>query len=67
MSLLDVMIMVGGITDFAAGNNASILRTTGGKKEMFGVRLRDLLRQGDLTANVAMRPGDVLIIPQSYF
>lgn len=67
MSLLDVMIVVGGITDFAAGNRASILRTVGGKKEQIGVRLRDLLRSGDLTANVAMRPGDVLIIPQSYF
>ncbi|MCC7486306.1 MAG: polysaccharide export protein [Burkholderiales bacterium] len=67
MSLLDVMIMVGGITDFAAGNRASILRTVGGRREQFGVRLQDLLRRGDLTANVAMRPGDVLIIPQSYF
>jgi polysaccharide export outer membrane protein len=67
MTLLDVMIMVGGITDFAAGNRATILRTVGGKKEQLGVRLVDLLRRGDLTANVAMRPGDVLIIPQSYF
>jgi len=67
MTLLDVMIVVGGITDFAAGNRASILRTIGGKKEQLGVRLRDLLRRGDLTANVAMRPGDVIIIPQSYF
>ena len=67
MTLLDVMIVVGGITDFAAGNRASILRSVGGKKEQIGVRLRDLLRRGDLTANVAMRPGDVLIIPQSYF
>ena len=67
MTLLDVMITVGGITDFAAGNRASILRTVGGRREQLGVRLRDLLRQGDLTANVDMRPGDVIIIPQSYF
>ena len=67
MSLLDVMITVGGITDFAAGNRASILRTVGGRKEQFGVRLWDLLKGGDLTANVAVRPGDVLIIPQSFF
>ena len=67
MTLLDLMIIVGGITDFAAGNRASILRTVGGKREQFGVRLRDLLRNADLTANVALRPGDVLIIPQSYF
>jgi polysaccharide biosynthesis/export protein len=67
MTLLDVMIAVGGITDFADGNRASILRTGGGKTEQFGVRLRDLIRGGDMSANVAMRPGDVLVIPQSYF
>jgi len=67
MTLLDVMIAVGGITDFAAGNRASILRVEGGKSHQFGVRLADLIRGGDLSANVAMRPGDVLIIPQSYF
>jgi len=67
MTLLDVMIAVGGITDFADGNKASILRSGGGKTLQFGVRLRDLVRRGDLSANVAMRPGDVLIIPQSFF
>jgi len=67
MTLLDVMIAVGGITDFAAGNRASILRTEGGKSRQFGVRLTDLIRGGDLSANVQMRPGDVLVIPQSYF
>jgi polysaccharide export outer membrane protein len=67
MTLLDVMIAVGGITDFAAGNRASILRTEAGKSQQFGVRLHDLMRGGDLSANVQMRPGDVLVIPQSYF
>jgi polysaccharide export outer membrane protein len=67
MTLLDVMIAVGGITDFADGNNASVLRTGGGKTQQFGVRLIDLVRRGDLSANAAMRPGDVLIIPQSFF
>lgn len=67
MTLLDVMIAVGGITDFAAGNRASILRSIGGRTQQFGVRLVDLVRGGDLSANVAMRPGDVLIIPQSFF
>jgi len=67
MTLLDVMIAVGGITDFADGNKASILRSGGGKTLQFGVRLRDLVRGGDLSADVAMRPGDVLIIPQSFF
>lgn len=66
MSLLDVMIAVGGITDFAAGNKASILRREGGNKQ-FGVRLVDLVKKGDLSANVPMRPGDVLVIPQSFF
>jgi len=67
MTLLDVMIAVGGITDFAAGNRASILRTEGGKTRQFRVLLIDLVRRGDLSANVEMRPGDVLVIPQSYF
>jgi len=67
MTLLDVMIAVGGITDFADGNKASILRTGGGKTQQFGVRLIDLVRRGDLSANVAIHPGDVLIIPQSFF
>jgi polysaccharide export outer membrane protein len=67
MTLLDVMIAVGGITDFAAGNKASILRAAGGKSEQFSVRLIDLVRSGDLSANVFMRPGDILVIPQSFF
>jgi len=66
MTLLDVMIAVGGITDFADGNGASILRTTDGGKQ-YAVRIKDLLRRGDVSANVEMKPGDVLIIPQSYF
>jgi len=66
MTLLDVMIAVGGITDFADGNRASILRTSEGNKQ-YSVRLEDLLRRGDVSANVEMRPGDVLIVPQSWF
>jgi polysaccharide export outer membrane protein len=66
MTLLDVMIAVGGLTDFAAGNNATILRTGDGSKQ-YSVRLRDLIRRGDISANVEMRPGDILIIPQSLF
>ena len=66
MTLLDVMIAVGGITDFAAGNRASVLRTTGGSRQ-FGVRLVDLIKGGDLSANIAMRLGDVVVIPQSFF
>lgn len=67
MSLVDVMIAVGGITDFAAGNRASILRVVDGKPQQYGVRLEDLVKGGDVSANVEMRPGDVLIIPESWF
>ena len=67
MTLLDVVIAVGGITDFAAGNKASILRRAGSAKQQFAVRLADLIRAGDISANVEMRPGDVLIIPESWF
>ena len=67
MTLVDVMIAVGGITLFADGNAASIVRTAGGKKQQFRVRLKDLVWGGDVSANVEMRPGDVLIIPQSFF
>ncbi|WP_370298872.1 XrtA/PEP-CTERM system exopolysaccharide export protein [Aromatoleum aromaticum] len=66
MTLLDVMIAVGGVTEFADGNGASILRTGEGNKQ-YSVRVKDLLKRGDVSANVEMRPGDVLIIPQSWF
>jgi polysaccharide export outer membrane protein len=61
-----VLIMVGGITEFADGNKASILRIAGGNHQ-FNVRLSDLVKDGDISANVRMRPGDVLIIPESWF
>jgi len=66
MTLLDVMIAVGGMTDFADGNRASILRTSEGGKQ-YGVRIKDLIKRGDIAANVEMKPGDVVIIPQSWF
>lgn len=66
MTMLDVMIAVGGLTDFASGNSATILRTAEGNKQ-YSVRLKDLLKKGDVSANVEMRPGDILIIPQSLF
>ena len=66
MSVLDVMIAVGGITDFADGNRATLLRTAEGNKQ-YTVRLKDLVKRGDVSANVEMKPGDVLIIPQSWF
>ena len=66
MTLLDVMIAVGGITEFADGNHATILRTSEGNKQ-YSVRLKDLLKSGDVSANVEVKPGDVLVIPQSWF
>jgi polysaccharide biosynthesis/export protein len=66
MTLLDVMITVGGITDFAAGNRAILMRASEGNKQ-YNVRLRDLLKKGDVSANVEVRPGDVIIIPESWF
>ncbi|MEW5943471.1 MAG: XrtA/PEP-CTERM system exopolysaccharide export protein [Pseudomonadota bacterium] len=67
MTLMDVLIAVGGITDFAAGNRASILRIAGGKQQQVSVRLEDLIKGGDVSANVEMQPGDVLVIPESWF
>lgn len=66
MTLLDVMIAVGGMTDFADGNGASILRPADGSKQ-YSVRIKDLIKRGDVSANVEMKPGDVLIIPRSWF
>jgi len=66
MSLLDVMIAVGGLTDFASGNSAIIMRGSEGNKQ-YSVRLKDLIKRGDVSANVEMKPGDILIIPQSFF
>lgn len=67
MTVLDVMIAVGGLTEFAAGNRAVLIRTSKGKKRSFRVRLDDLLKDGDVSANVHVLPGDVLIVPQSWF
>jgi polysaccharide export outer membrane protein len=66
MTLLDVMIAVGGLTDFADGNGASITRAAEGNKR-YSVRIKDLIKRGDISANVEMKPGDVLIIPQGWF
>lgn len=67
MTLMDVLIAVGGLTDFADGNGATILRTVNGKSRKFGVRLQDLVKSGDISANIEMRPGDVLVVPESWF
>lgn len=69
MTLLDAMIAVGGLSEFAAGNRARLIRfdKASGKQKEFAVRLADLLRKGDSRANVMLMPGDVIIIPESTF
>jgi polysaccharide export outer membrane protein len=67
MSLMDVLIAVGGVTEFASGNKAQIIRTVDGKPQKIAVRLNDLIKDGDISANIDMRPGDVLVIPESFF
>ena len=66
LTLLDVMIAAGGLTDFADGNAATIFRVSEGGK-LYSVRLRDLVKRGDMSANVDMAPGDIVVIPQGYF
>jgi polysaccharide export outer membrane protein len=67
MTVLDVMIEVGGLTEFAAGNRAEIVRNQNGHQSTIVVRLNDLVKDGDVSANVPMAPGDILIIPESWF
>jgi len=67
MTVLDVMIAVGGLTQFADGNEATIVRTVSGEQKRFRVKLDDLITDGDISANVDMLPGDVLIIPEAWF
>jgi len=67
MTLLDLMIAVGGLTQYAAGNRATIVRVVDNKETNFDVRIDDLIKGGDVTANVQLLPGDVLIIPQSWY
>ena len=66
MPVLDVMIAVGGLTDFADGNSATLVRAAEGNKR-YTVRLNDLVKRGDIDANVEVLPGDILIIPQGWF
>jgi len=67
MTLLDVMIEVGGLTEFAAGNRARVIRIVNGKQTEIPVRIKDLLTKGKMDANLRMLPGDVVVIPESIF
>ena len=67
MSLLDLMIEVGGLTEFADGNNALLIRNSESGKQTYKLRLEDLLEDGDISANLTMHPGDIVMIPESWF
>ncbi|HEX4159703.1 MAG TPA: XrtA/PEP-CTERM system exopolysaccharide export protein [Rhizomicrobium sp.] len=67
MTLLDVMIAVGGLTRYADGDRAVIVRVENGVQKTYHVHLDELIRDGDVNQNVAVRPGDILIIPQRFF
>jgi polysaccharide biosynthesis/export protein len=67
MTLLDVVIEIGGLSDFAAGNRSRVVRTVDGKREEIRVKLNDLVNRGKLEYNIPMRPGDVLVIPERVF
>lgn len=69
MTLLDVMIAVGGLNEYAAGNRARLIRTNRGtgRQQEYSLRINDLIRRGDTSANVRLQPGDVIIIPESAF
>ena len=67
MTLLDVVIAVGGLTEFADGNGAVLTRVVAGAYQQYGIRMDDLLQDGDLSANVYILPGDIIVIPESWF
>lgn len=67
MTLLDLMIAVGGLTEFADGNNAKLVRVVNGKQRTFNIDIDDLIRDGDISKNVDMLPGDIVIIPEAWF
>jgi polysaccharide export outer membrane protein len=67
MTLLDVMIQVGGLTEFADGNDAVLIRIEEGKQEQYQVMIDQLLKDGEISANVDILPGDIIIIPEAWF
>ncbi len=67
MTVMDVVLAAGGLSEFAAGNRAKIVRMSGGRAQDIKVRLSDLVNKGDMKQNVVMKPGDVLVVPESRF
>ncbi len=65
--ILDVVVAVGGLDDFAAGNRSQVVRTINDETTECRIRLNDLMRDGDMSQNIFMYPGDVLIVPESRF
>jgi polysaccharide export outer membrane protein len=67
MTLLDLMIAVGGLTEFANGNGAKLVRVIDGKQRSFDLDIDDLVREGDIRKNIDILPGDIVIIPEAWF
>jgi polysaccharide export outer membrane protein len=67
MTLLDVMISVGGLTEFADGNSAVLIRIENGQQMQYDIMIDELLKDGDISVNVDMLPGDIIIIPEAWF
>jgi polysaccharide export outer membrane protein len=67
MTLLDLMISVGGLTQFASGNSAKLVRVVEGVQKTFEIRIDDLIRYGDIEQNIDILPGDIIIIPEAWF
>jgi polysaccharide biosynthesis/export protein len=67
MTVLDAVLAVGGLTQFASGNRARIVRTENGQETVIHIKLADLVNSGDVKQNLPLRPGDVLVVPQSIF
>jgi len=67
LTLLDLMITTGGLTEYADGNNSVLVRMVDGQQVTYSLRLDDLVRDGDITANLSVMPGDIIIISESWF
>jgi len=67
MTLLDVMIRVGGLTEFANGNSATLVRIENGKQKQYEIYIEDLIKNGKIEANVDVLPGDIIVIPETWF
>ena len=67
MTLLDVMIQVGGLTEFANGNGAKLVRIENGLQKQYEIYIEDLIKNGEILANVDVLPGDIIVIPETWF